>query len=1268
MRTLFEAPTAAGLASRLDVERQLRPPVVAVERPELLPLSFGQRRLWFLSTLEGPSATYNVPLALRLIGDVDVVALEAALADVVERHETLRTVFTVQDGIPYQQILAVGAPLAVTEVSSEADLAPALSAAARYTFDLAGEAPLRVELFRVGPDVSVLLLVLHHIAGDAWSLTPLSRDLVTAYTARSHGSAPDWVPLPVQYADYTLWQNALLGDQNDPESLAARQLSYWSGALDGLPEQASFPADRPRLAVSTFRGDSLACAFDAELHQRVVDLARHLGATVFMVLQAAAAALMTRLGAGTDIPLGTPIAGRTDEAVGDLVGFMTNTLVLRTDTSGNPTFADLVDRVRDADLSAYERQDVPFEQLVEVLNPARSMAYHPLFQVLVTVQDVAALDFRFPGVDTEFENVSTGTSRFDISLQFGDARSDGNPEGLHVVVEYSTDLFDRSSVTGFVDRLRRLLEAVTTDPHTRIETVDLLSEAERRQLVVEWNDTATDVPDVALPELFESQVARTPDAVAVIFDDVQLTYRELNTRANLLAHELIRRGIGPDQIVGVVLLRSLDLYAAILAVLKAGAAYLAVDPEYPAERIQFMLEDSAPALAFVTGRTADLVPTALPQVRIESVADGTDRNPVAGDRNGVLTVASPAYVIYTSGSTGRPKGVVMPAGGLRRLLWWHRNFYGDALRTAQFTSASFDVASQEILSALSFGGVVLVPGERIRRSGELLVEWLARWDVEAFFSPDVVIQELCAAAVNSGAGLPRLRSVTQGGEALTLSPAVREFCATRPWVRLHNHYGPSETHAVTGFSLPTDVTDWPVTPPIGTPFDNVRTYVLDAGLSPVPSGVVGELYLGGDCVAQGYLGRPGLTSERFVADPFGGDGSRMYRTGDQVRWRRDGQLEFSGRADDQVKVRGFRIEPGEIEAVLRAHPEVTTAAVVVREDRPGDHRLVAYVVGDTAPTGLRAFVAERLPEYMVPSAVMALAQLPRTPSGKLDRRALPTPATGALETVRLPRTPREEILASLFAEVLRLASVGVDDDFFALGGHSLLATRLVSRVRAVLGVELEMRTLFDAPTVAGLASRLDIEREVRPPIVAATRPELLPLSFAQRRLWFLHQLEGPSPTYNLPLALRLTGDMDIPALEAALSDVVERHEILRTVVTVQDGTPYQRVLAAGAPLAVTETSNETDLAPALSAAARHAFDLAGEPPLRAELFRVGPDVSVLLLVLHHIAGDGWSLTPLSRDLASAYAARCEGGVPDWVPLPVQYADYTLWQNRLLGDQ
>ncbi|MET7922334.1 amino acid adenylation domain-containing protein, partial [Streptomyces avermitilis] len=633
----------------------------------------------------------------------------------------------------------------------------------------------------------------------------------------------------------------------------------------------------------------------------------------------------------------------------------------------------------------------------------------------------------------------------------------------------------------------------------------------------------------------------------------------------------------------------------------------------------------------------------------------------------------PAYVIYTSGSTGQPKGVVMPAGALLNLLEWHHGAVGGepGTRTAQFTAISFDVSAQEVLSALAFGKTLVIPAEDVRRDAARFAAWLDEHRVEELFAPNLVLEALAEAAVEQGRTLPRLRTVAQAGEALTLSRLVREFHRSAPGRALHNHYGPTETHVVTAHTLGDDPDEWPLPAPIGRPIAHTRAYVLGTGLQLVAPGVVGELYIAGAGVARGYLGRPALTSERFVADPYGSEpGARMYRTGDLVRWNPDGELEFIGRADHQVKIRGFRIEPGEIENALTDHPDIAQAAVVAREDQPGKTRLVAYVVAREAlrPEDVREFTRDRLPEHMVPSAVVLLERLPLTANGKLDRAGLPTPEFTSAGAGREARTPQEQIVCDLFAQVLGLPRVGVDDDFFDLGGHSLVATRLIARIRAAFSVEIGLRTLFEARTADAVAARLDTAGPARLALTKQQLPDVVPLSFAQRRLWFLHKMEGPSATYNIPLVLRLTGELDHEALRAALGDVVARHESLRTVFPEVDGTPHQHVLdTVTVELPATDTT-ESELPDALTSAGRHTFDLATEPPLRAELFRLAPDRHVLLLVLHHIAGDGWSLGPLASDLTRAYTARVQGQAPDWPALPVQYADYTLWQNELLGDQ
>ncbi|MGX1547467.1 amino acid adenylation domain-containing protein, partial [Streptomyces adustus] len=1235
LRSLFRAPTPAGIAAGLHDAGTARQALVPRPRPEPMPLSFAQRRLWFLQQFGAPSATYHMPLALRLTGDLDRAALSTALADVVARHETLRTVFPHIAGVPHQRVLdpaEAAVPLTV-RAADEVELPGLLREAAVRAFDLTSEVPLRAALFALAPDEHVLLLVMHHIVGDGWSMGPLARDLATAYTTRQGGGAPNWPPLPVTYGDYTLWQHEILGDEHDTDSVFARQVTHWTEALTGLPEQLQLPADRPRPAVMSYGGDLLELRIDAELHTALVELARKSGATLFMVLQAALAALYTRLGAGTDIVIGSPVAGRTDEALDDLVGFFVNTLVLRTDTSGDPSFAELLGRVRETALSAYAHQDVPFEHLVEALNPSRSLSHHPLFQTGLVVQNAPGGDFELPGLRVSGVSVRTGTARLDLTFGLAEEHGpDGAPAGLGGAVEYSTDLFDRSTVEALVARWTRLLAAVVVAPDRPIGGIDLLSDGERRELLPA---VAGGAPGVSLPELFAAQVAATPDAVALVCGDIELTYRQLDARANRFAHVLIARGVSPEQTVAVALPRSVESVVAVLGVLKAGAAYLPVDPAYPQARIAYMLDDARPAAVVDDPATV-------------TEGSGPETDPVVA-----LDVRHPAYVIYTSGSTGRPKGVVVSHAGVSGLVAAQIERLGVApgSRVLQFASPSFDAAFWDLCSAVLTGAaLVLAPAEAPL---EALTD-------RGLGVTHVTIPPSALAAVDS-ADLTATTLVV-AGEACTPELVAR----WAPGRRMINAYGPTETTVCATMSDP--LSPGSGVPPIGRSVAGFRVYVLDERLRLVPPGVTGELYVAGPGLARGYLNRPGLTAGRFVACPFGPAGARMYRTGDLVRRRTDGDLEYVGRADDQVKVRGFRIELGEVEAALAEHPAVAQAAVLARDDR-----LIGYVAARPGtvvrPAELTADLRDRLPDYLVPSAFVVLDVLPSTPNGKLDRAALPAPDLGSAEARRAPRTPQEQILCELFAEVLGVPRVGVDDDFFDLGGHSLLATRLTARVRSVLGVELGLRALFLAPTVAGLAEGLAGAGHVRPALTPHERPEAVPLSFAQRRLWFLHRMDTTAATYHIPLALQLTGKLDRAALDEALADVVARHESLRTVFPEVDGVPRQLVMepAEVRPQAGLTEASRTGLFERLAEFARQPFDLEAEVPLRAELFALAPDEHVLLLVMHHIVGDGWSTGPLARDLAEAYAARCEGRAPHRPVLPVQYADYTLWQRDLLGD-
>ncbi|MFB7474169.1 amino acid adenylation domain-containing protein, partial [Kitasatospora sp. NPDC056184] len=1274
---LFESPTVAALAAHLDASGAKRAPLAAGTRPERLPASFAQQRLWFLNQFEGrDSATYNVPVALRLTGALDLDALRAALADVVERHETLRTVFAEDAEGPYQRILPPLAPVLTVEEAAGEEADARLAEAARAGFDLAREIPLRAHLFARSPREHALLLVMHHIAGDGgWSMPLLVKDLAAAYAARSTGTAPAWQPLAVQYADYTLWQQEVLGSPEDPSSELARQLDHWRAALADLPGELALPADRPRPAVPSHRGDELRFAIPADLHGALDALAQQHRASLFMVVQAALAVTLSRLGAGEDVPLGTPSAGRTNEALEGLIGFFVNTLVLRTDLSGDPSFAEVVARARETALGAYAHQDVPFERLVEELNPERVPARHPLFQTMVTWNNAGHLEaagqsaVQLPDLELGVADVSTGVATFDLLLAFADLRAErGAPAGLAVRLEYSTDLFERATAQRLADSLVRVLRAVVADADRPVHRIDLLDEAERTRLSAELTGPAVALDPRPLAERFAAQAAATPEAVAVAEAGRRLSYRELDAAATALAGELAALGAAPERFVAVSLPRGVDLVVTLIAVLRTGAAYVPLDPYYPAERLAFMLGDTAPEVLVTTGELL----AGLPATGARTLLLDRERPPAPAAPRPRILPGHPAYVIYSSGSTGRPKGIVLPGRTLANLLSWHEQAVPGPVGTvvAQFTAVGFDVSVQEMLAALLGGRTLAVCPEEVRRDPRELARWLRDEGVGELYAPNLVVDGVLEAAREDGVDLSALRHIVQAGEALTLGAAVRAHHAATG-TRLHNHYGPAETHVVTGHELPADPADWPPTPPIGRPISNTAGYVLDAGLLPVPTGVTGELHLTGAGLARGYLGRPELTAERFVADPFGAPGGRMYRTGDLVRRTEQGELVYVGRSDDQVKLRGFRIELGEVEAALARVPGVQRSAVVVREDEPGDKRLVGYVVpapGGTAdPEALRAALAAELPDYMVPSALVPLDALPLTANGKLDRRALPEPAARTVPAGRAARSPQEEILCGLFAEVLRLPAVGIDDDFFAVGGHSLLATRLAGRIRSTLGVEIGVRQLFETPTVAGLAAVLGRAAGARGAVRPMPRPERLPLSFAQQRLWFLHRMEGPSATYNLASALRITGALDVAALRAALADVVARHESLRTVFAEDAEGAYQVVLDDPRPELDVVPCAPEELTERIAAATAHGFDLAEEVPLRATLFRLGADEHALLVVLHHIAGDGWSVPVLVRDVAVAFGARVGGAAPRWEALPVQYADFALWQRELLAE-
>ncbi|WP_344549109.1 amino acid adenylation domain-containing protein [Actinomadura fulvescens] len=1296
LRALFEAPTVEVLAARLDGAGSARSALVPVARPARVPLSFAQRRLWFLAQLEGPSATYNSPVVVRLTGDLDRGALEAALRDVLERHEVLRTVFPVADGEPYQRILTVeetGFGLPLTNVTAEA-LPGAVAEASGYAFDFAVEVPFKAWLFAVGPDEHVLVLVVHHIASDGWSMAPLRRDVTAAYAARCEGEAPEWTPLPVQYADYAIWQRKLLGDGDDPDSVLSRQVAYWRDELAGAPEELALPFDRPRPAVASHRAHEIDVNLPPELHERLRETARAEGVTVFMLLQAGLATLLSRLGAGTDVPIGSAVAGRVDETLDELVGCFVNTLVIRSDLSGDPTFAELLGRVREKGLRAYDHQDVPFERLVEELAPPRSLGRQPLFQVILTMQDAAAAGggtgagAAASGVRASRLAMGTTRAKFDLSVLVGERfDADGAPAGIGGVIAGAVDLFDDSTVRRLAAAFVRMLSALVDDPSVRVSAVNVLDPAERQRILVEWNDTAIEVPPVAVPELFEAQAARTPDAVAVVAGDVRVSYAELDARANRLAHWLRGQGVGSESVVGVCLPRGVEMVTAILGVWKAGAAYVPVDPEQPAERIVFVLADSAAILTLTSEEVLEDLPVGrhrlvalddrLTAMQLQAQPQSPPETDLAPDQV--------AYVIYTSGSTGRPKGVAVTHRGLANYVATvpeRVGFGASGGRYAVLQAQVTDLGNTVVFASLVAGGELHVLGEEMVTDAVAVRSYLVEHAIDYVKAVPSHVAAL--------GGVVAGRSLVLGGEAASAELVTGLLGVGGQEV--FNHYGPTEATIGVATTRLTPELVAAGSVPIGAPVANTRLYVLDDRLQPVAVGVAGELYVAGEQLARGYVGRAGLTAERFVACPYGSSGERMYRTGDLVRWTADGRLAFLGRADDQVKIRGFRVEPGEVETVLAAHPRVERAVVVVREDVPGDKRLVAYAVAvDDDPEGLevavRGFAESRLPDHMVPSAVVVLEGLPLASNGKLDRKALPAPDyAAAAKGGRAPASVQEEILCHAFAEVLGLEDVGVDDDFFMLGGHSLLAVRLVELLRR-RGVGVSVRALFQTPTPAGLAvaagpvevvvppnripadaveitsemlTLVDLSREEIERLVAAVDggaaniSDVYPLAPLQEGIFFHHLLQAGSDAdvYHRPRVVGFESRERLDAFLAALQRLVDRHDVYRTAI-VWEGLPEPvQVVTRRATLPVTEVEPVTDGSDAVERLL--AIGSSGMDPGRAPLLDVhtvaepGTGRWLALLRIHHLVHDHTTQDVMLDELAAILDGR-EASLPE--PLP-----------------
>ena len=1226
--------------------------------------------------MEPGTTAYTVPTALRLSGELNAAALERALGETVRRHQALRTVFPVgAAGGPEAHVLPfTGFTLPIEVPAAEGDVQAevrrrALAETAR-PFDLAAGPLFRAVLLRLAADEHVLLITQHHAVTDGWSLGVMFRELSALYAAFARGEEPALAEPAVQYADYAAWQRGWLRGE-----VLAEQLGYWRGALAGAPALLELPTDRPRPAVRGGHGARRTARLPRALVDRLHALSRREGATLYMTMLAGFQLLLSRWSGQDDVVVATPVAGRTRGETEALIGLFVNTLAVRGDLAGDPTFGELLARTREATLGAFAHQELPFEKLVEELAPERSLSHAPLCQVMFALQNAAEPTPALDGLAVELLPREGATSKLDLTLHAAE-----DADGLELRAVFATALFDGATVERMLAQLAALLDEASAHPRRPVSQLALVDEDERTRVVTEWNRTETEFPAGALlHRMIEAQAARTPHAVAVVHEDESLTYAQLDARANQLAQLLHHRGIGPEVRVGVCMERSAELVVAILAVLKAGGAYVPLDPGYPAERLAHMLADSGVPVLL----TVESVRDRLPAHGAETVCLDADAALIAAEPATAPACATEpehgAYVIYTSGSTGQPKGVVIE----------HRNITnyvaGVLTRMAATPCASYalvstvaaDLGHTVLFPALCTGAALHVVSEERATDPEAFADYMERHGVEGMKIVPSHLQAL-QSGTRPAAVLPR-RLLVLGGEG-----ARREWIAKvremAPEMAILNHYGPTEatvgvlTNAITG-------TPERAILPLGKPLPNSRVYVLDARMRVLPVGVPGELYVGGAGVARGYLNRPELTAERFIDSPFI-DGDRLYRTGDRVRWLADGTLEFLGRVDDQVKIRGFRVELGEIEAALRQHPQVREAVVVAREDVPGDKRLAGYVVPEGEAPGvaaLRGFLKDLLPDYMVPTAWATLDALPLNRNGKVDRRALPAPDVARGEGYVAPRTATEEVLAAVWAEVLRVERVGIEDNFFELGGHSLLATRVVSRIREVFRAELPLRALFEAPTVAALAERVEAARgtasavpPVRPREDAAAPA---PLSFAQERLWLLDQMAPGSAAYNVPTALRLSGALDAAVLDRALAEIVRRHQVLRTVFRVEGGRPVQTVLpATDAVLSIEDLSSlsadvrEEQARERARDEARRPFDLTAGPLFRAALLRLADDEHLLLITLHHVASDGWSRGVLFGELSALYAAFAAGRPSPLAEPAVQYADFAAWQRaHLEGD-
>jgi amino acid adenylation domain-containing protein len=1254
--------------------------------PGRFPLSFSEQRLWFLAELEPQNAVYNICKAERIKGRLHLPALETSLTAIVRRHAILRTSFPTADGEPIQIVHADArlsleqvdlSPLPITQ--KQAELERIMTQEARAGFDLASAPLFRTKLLVLSSEEFVWLFTVHQIIWDGWSFKVFYRELAAFYESYVYGKTAVVPELPLQFADYAVQQRKEFQGER-----LQKDLSFWRQSLSKSSHQISLPSDRPRLPRSSYRGIRKSVALSESLTKGLKELSRRQGATLFMTLLAAFTALLHRYSGQADIVVGCPVANRHRPEIENLIGSFVNTLALHIVIEGHLPFIDFLSRIRSFCLAAFAHQEFPFERLVEELQPERRLNQNPLFQIFFAFQQTPPQDLSLTSLSTEPLEVSSNTSKFDLTLSLAERN-----RKLVGFFEYTIDLFESSTIERMVENYRTLLEAIVVDPNQTIAALPILTQSERRKILLEWNDTAADYPeDKCIHQLFEEQFERAPEAIAVEFDNQQITYRDLNSRANQLAHHLICLGIGPKKLVGICVERSIEMVVGLMGILKAGGTYVPLEPAYPRERLNFMLKDSG-ITVLLTG--AEIIEDGRwkienggdpqssifdPQVQIVClnrdwplIAQQKDDNPKQGVNSSRL-----AYVIYTSGSTGHPKGVQVSHRSVVNCLHSvkERLAFTEQETMLAVTTISFDISVLELFLPLIGGGTVVVASRDQAADGRELARCLNHSSARALQATPSTWRLLIDAGWEGSPGF----KILCGGEAMPRDLADALLTRGEVW----NLYGPTETTIWSAIHK-VEFGEEPV--PIGRPISNTRIYLLDSQLEPVPIGAHGEIYLGGYGLALGYWHRPELTAEKFVPNPFT-PGERLYKTGDRARFRPDGNIEFVGRMDNQVKIRGHRVEPSEIEAALNQHPAFKESVVVFHEREPGGEKmLAAYLVPKHQPapafTELRNFLAEKLPAHMMPSAFFLLAIIPKTPNGKIDRNALPSP--DAIESHLThafvePRTQVEGLIAQVWREVLKFDRVGVHDSFFELGGHSLSATKVVSRISDIFHTEMPVRAIFQTPTIAGLAQVVERAPQTWPmtltPLLPNTHKTPLLPAVAQEPLLRLERLFSSAHCFNIPIAYRLEGSLDVNALQRSLEAVVERHQVLRTTFPTLSGRQVQFIVdSPSIPLeiidleGVSELQREIEAKSLANKEAQAPFNLAAGPLLRVKLLISNEKQHFLLITMHHVISDGWSMNIFCRDLIEFYRADVSGQVPSLPELPIQYLDFSEWQRRVL---